>query len=340
MKFGILASHQYPFDEDLRRRTEELFSLVERSAELGFHSVWAINHFLSNLATPQPISMMARLIDRSGDMQIGSGILLLPLFHPVHVAEEFATLDQLSGGRIALGVAAGYREHELAAFGVDADSRFRRMDEGIRLIRELWSGKTVDFHGEFYTVEGVRCGVPPLQDGGPPIYVGAGGRYAVRRAARLGDAWYAPGNSPNPTYLDKYVGIYNDALAEYGRTAAVVDRPIGVELFCAPTTERAVETALPYARREYYTYAEYPALRWQRDRFDELVARTLLLGSPDLLIDKIREFERRGFNHLIFRPFWLGMPAHLARESIELFASEVMPAFPEPAPHTDWSPHA
>src|SRR6185312_15759977 len=112
---------------------------------------WTINHFASNLATPQPISMMARLIDRSGDMQIGSGILLLPMFHPVHVAEEFATLDQLSGGRVALGVAAGYREHEFAAFGVDAETRFARMDESIRVIRALWSCEPVDFHGRFYS---------------------------------------------------------------------------------------------------------------------------------------------------------------------------------------------
>ena len=327
MKFGILASHQYPFDEDLRARLDELCDLVEYAASLGFASVWPINHFISNLATPQPISMMARLIDYSGDMQIGSGILLLPMFHPVHVAEEFATLDQLSGGRIVLGVAAGYREHEFAAFGVDAETRFARMDESIRVIRALWTGQPVDFQGRFYQLEGVRCGVPPLQPAGPPIYVGAGSRLAVRRAARLGDAWYAPGNSPNPGYLSKYVGIYNDALAEYGRTKAVVDRPVGVELYCAPTTGRAIDEALPYARREYYTYAEYPALRWQRDRFDELVAGTLLLGSPQFLRERIAVLASHGFNHVIFRPWWLGMPHDMAKKSIKLFAEEVIPAF-------------
>ncbi len=325
MKFGIMAPHQYPFEDDLRTRLRELSGLVEHAANLGYHSVWTINHFLSNLATPQPISMMARLIDCSGEMRIGSGILLLPLFHPVHVAEEFATLDQLSGGRVSLGVAAGYREHEFQALGVDMDSRFRRLDEGIRLIKALWSGETVDFDGEFFSLRGARCGVPPLQKGGPPIYVGAGGKKAVRRAARLGDGWYAPGNSPNPRYLPDHLAVYDAALAEYGRTP--VDRPIGVELYCAPTTERAVEEALPHARREYYSYAEYPALRWQRDRFDELVRHTLLLGSPEDLIERIRGYEALGFDHLIFRPMWLGMPVEQARRSLDLFAREVMPAF-------------
>ncbi|ROO85816.1 alkanesulfonate monooxygenase SsuD/methylene tetrahydromethanopterin reductase-like flavin-dependent oxidoreductase (luciferase family) [Actinocorallia herbida] len=325
MKFGIMAPHQYPFEDDLRTRLRELTGLVEHAADLGYHSVWTINHFLSNLATPQPISMMARLIECSGEMRIGSGILLLPLFHPVHVAEEFATLDQLSGGRVSLGVAAGYREHEFQALGVDMDGRFRRLDEGVRLIKALWSGETLDFEGEFTTLKGARCGVPPLQKGGPPIYIGAGGKKAVRRAARLGDGWYAPGNSPNPRYLAEHTAVYDAALAEYGRTP--VDRPIGVELYCAPTTERAVAEALPHARREYYSYAEYPALSWQRDRFDELVRHTLLLGSPELLIERIREYEALGFDHLIFRPMWLGMPVEDARRSLELFAREVMPAF-------------
>lgn len=327
MKFGIMASHQYPHGDDLRAHLDELFATVEHAAELGYDSVWTINHFQSNLATPQPISMLASLIPRSGTMTLGTGILLLPMFHPVHIAEEFATLDQLSGGRVVLGVGAGYRENELAAFGVDPDSRFRRLDESLRLIRALWSGDEVEHTGEFYPQSGARCGIGPLTPGGPPIWVGAGGRFAVRRAARLGDAWYAPGNAPSPTYLDKHRAIYDEALREYHKPTEGIERPVGVELYCAETTERAVEEALPHARREYATYAEYPALRWQRDRFDELVVNTLLLGDPAALIDRIRLLADQGFNHLIFRPGWLGMPPEQMRASLSLFAREVMPAF-------------
>jgi len=327
VKFGIMASHQYPHADDLGKHIDDLFGTVETAAELGYSSVWTINHFLSNLATPQPISMMAALIPRSGEMTLGTGILLLPMFHPVHVAEEFATLDHLSGGRVVLGVGAGYRENELAAFGVDPDSRFRRLDESLKIIRGLWSGEEVDQDGEFYPLHGARCGVMPRTEGGPPIWVGAGGKLAVRRAARLGDAWYAPGNSPNPTFLGKHLKVYDDALTEYGKPTTGIERPVGVELYCASTTERAVEEALPFARSEYSTYAEYPALRWQRDRFDELVVNTLLLGSPEMLIERIAALSDLGFNHLIFRPGWLGMPTEMVRDSLRLFAAEVMPAF-------------
>ncbi|MFS3126776.1 LLM class flavin-dependent oxidoreductase [Nocardioides sp. Bht2] len=327
MKFGIMASHQYPHDEPLGPHLDALFGTVETAAELNYDSVWTINHFQSNLATPQPISMLGALIPRTGSMTIGTGILLLPMFHPAHIAEEFATLDHLSGGRVVLGVGAGYRENELAAFEIDPESRFRRMNESLQVIRALWSGEQVDLDGEFYPLHGARCGIAPLTPGGPPIWVGAGGKQSIRRAARLGDAWYAPGNSPNPTFLSKHRAIYDEARIAAGLPVDGIERPVGVELFCAPTTEQALEMAMPYARAEYSTYAEYPALRWQRERFDELVANTLLLGSPEDLIARISELRDQGFNHVIFRPGWLGMPPEMVRESLRLFATEVFPAF-------------
>ena len=327
VKFGLIASHQYPFDDDLRQRLEELFELTELAAELGYDSVFAINHFVSNLATPQPISMMGPLLERSGEMQVGTGILLLPLFNPVHIAEEFATLDQLYPGRVILGVGAGYREHEFEALGVSMERRGARLGEEVELIRRLWSGEEVDFEGDFYRLQGQRIGVRPHTEGGPPIWIGAGAKNAVRRAARLGDAWYAPGNSPKRGYLERTLALHDEELLAAGKSREGREYPVGVELFCAPTTELAVERAMPFARREYHTYAEYPALRWQRDRFDELVAHTLMLGSPEDLFERLRHFEELGVNHVIFRPFWLGMPIEMARESLQLFAREVMPGF-------------
>jgi alkanesulfonate monooxygenase SsuD/methylene tetrahydromethanopterin reductase-like flavin-dependent oxidoreductase (luciferase family) len=326
MKFGLIGSHQYPFDEDLPQRLEELFELTELAAELGYDSVFAINHFLSNLATPQPVPIMARMLERSGDMRVGAGILLLPLHHPVQVAEEFATLDQLYPGRVILGVGSGYRENEFEAFGVDAERRGAILSESVRLIRELWSGEEVNFDGEFYKVTGQRIGVPVRTPGGPPIWIGAGARGAIKRSARLGDAWYAPGNSPKKNYLRDSIALHDEVLAEVGKKREGREYPVNVELYCAPTTEQAWEEALPYARGEYHTYAEYPALRWQKDRFDELVQHTLLFGSPEDLHEKMVEFRELGITNVIFRPFWLRMPPEMSRRSITLFAKEVMSA--------------
>lgn len=327
MRFGILASHQYPFEDDLQQRLKELYGLAELAAELGYSSLHTINHFTSNLATPQPISMTAKLLEHTGSMTIRTGILLLPMFHPVHVAEEFATLDQISAGRVALGVGAGYRDHEFAAFRINKNDRFRMMDESIRLIRALWTGEPVNFQGEFYSLQDQAIGVRPYTPGGPPICIGAGGRRAIKRAARLGDAWLAPGNSPKADYLEKSIAIHDEALAAAGKSREGRQYPVGSEMFCAGSRQEAIDLALDHIRREYSTYAEYPALRWQRDRFDELVLNTLILGSPDDLIERIRRYEALGFDEIVFRPFWLGMPIERARRSIEMIAREVMPAF-------------
>ncbi len=109
----------------------------------------------------------------------------------------------------------------------------------------------------------------------------------------------------------------------------VVSRPVGVELFCGPTSEAAWDEALPFVKREYTTYGEYEELSWQKDRFDELVVNTLLIGSPSDLIERIQVYVELGFDHLIFRPWWLGMPAEAAKRSLSLFANEVIPAFTE-----------
>src|SRR5690606_2184679 len=129
VKFGILLDHQYRSGDDINRRTGELVEFTQHIRDLGYDSLFGIHHYLSSLSTPQPLPLLSRLIDHSGTMQIGTGILILPLGHPVHWAEEIATIDQMSGGRFVIGVGAGYRENELAALGIDLSTRVARMYE-------------------------------------------------------------------------------------------------------------------------------------------------------------------------------------------------------------------
>lgn len=327
VRFGLLLSHQYPFDEDLGERIRELFRLVEMARDLGYDSAWTIHHYLANLQTPQPISMTAALSQVTGEMTLGTCILLAPFLHPVHIAEEFATLDHLTGGRMVLGVGAGYRPHEFAAFGLDESERFGRMVETVELVRALWSGEVVDYHGRYFTVEGQRSSVPPCRPGGPPIWLGGGGKLSVKRAARLGDAWWAPGTSPNRDYAFKAIRLHDEALVEAGKSREGREYPIGLELFCGPTDEIAMEQAMPYIQREFHTYANYEYLSWQRDSFDVLVENSFVVGSPETVAARVRALVEAGYNHIVFRPMWLGMPESLSRESVTRFANEVIPHF-------------
>jgi alkanesulfonate monooxygenase SsuD/methylene tetrahydromethanopterin reductase-like flavin-dependent oxidoreductase (luciferase family) len=327
MKFGILASHQYPRDVDLGTSMRELFTLIEYTAELGYDSVYAIHHYVANLQTPQVISMTASLLQHSGTMQVGTSILLLPFLHPVHVAEEFATLDHLSGGRMILGVGAGYRDDEFDAFSLNKRERGSRLAESVDVIRKLWTGEPVHHKGKYFELTGQRISVAPKQQGGPPIWIGAGAFPAIERAARIGDAWLAPGNPPSEGWFDEALGHYNGALAEAGKT--IVDRPVIVELYCAATDEAAREQCHPYVKDEYFTYSDYKQLAWQKSRFDYLWNEMFVIGSPETVARKVRALAAYGFNHVIFRPFWIGMPEHLYRESVRLVAEEVRPLLRE-----------
>jgi alkanesulfonate monooxygenase SsuD/methylene tetrahydromethanopterin reductase-like flavin-dependent oxidoreductase (luciferase family) len=329
MKFGILASHQYPQSENLRESLKDLFSLVEYAAELQYDSVYAIHHYVANLQTPQVISMTGALLRYSGDMAVGTAILLLPFMHPVHVAEEYATLDHLADGKLILGVGAGYRDAEFDAFSLNKRERGSRLSESIDVIRKLWTGEPVYHQGKYFSLDGQKISVKPLQKDGPPIWVGAGAFPAIERAARIGDAWLAPGNPPTEGWFDEAISRYKSALSEAGRTAQVTERPVIVELYCAATDELAREQSLPYVKDEYFTYSDYKQLSWQKSRFDYLWEKVFLVGSPETIARKVNDLSKLGFNQVIFRPFWIGMPMNLSRESIRLVASEVRPLLEE-----------
>lgn len=325
IKFGILASHQYPQSVDLKLKFRELFSLVEYASELKYDSVFAIHHYVADLQTPQVISMTASLLAHSGDMSVGTAILLLPFIHPVHVAEEYSTLDHLSNGKIILGVGAGYRDSEFDAFSLNKKERGSRLTESVDVIRKLWTGEPVFHKGKYFQLDGQKISIPPQQKGGPPIWIGAGAFSAIERAGRIGDAWLAPGNPPTEGWFEKALEHYNGALALSGRDMSTVDRPIIVELFCAETDRLAKEQSLPYVKDEYFTYSNYKQLSWQKSRFDYLWENVFIVGSPETIVRRVLELSFLGFNQIIFRPFWIGMPIALARESLRLVAIEVRP---------------
>jgi probable F420-dependent oxidoreductase len=147
-------------------------------------------------------------------------VLILPQRQPALVAKQVATLDILSGGRIRLGVGAGWQEPEYESLGVPFSERGRRMDEFVDLLRRYWREDPVTFHGRYYHAEAMAIDPPPVQPGGPPIWFGGGSAAALRRTGRLGDGWMAVGEQPE-TVRDKVAGIVR-AAEEAGRDASTV----------------------------------------------------------------------------------------------------------------------
>ena len=159
---------------------------IAYAEQLGFDTVWVTeHHFVDDGYMPAPLTIMAAIAARTTRLRIGTFILELPLYHAVHIAEQVAVLDQLSGGRIELGLGLGYRAEEFRALGVPRKQRVSRFLEGVQVLRALFTGEDVRWSGRYYTLDGVRLGPPPAQPGGPPLWAGAMSRPQAERAAAL-----------------------------------------------------------------------------------------------------------------------------------------------------------
>jgi alkanesulfonate monooxygenase SsuD/methylene tetrahydromethanopterin reductase-like flavin-dependent oxidoreductase (luciferase family) len=181
---------QFPEGFNFAQRVPEMVAQVRAARDAGFASLWFPHHWLTHpMQMLQITPVMGFIAAHAEGMTIGPNILILPPLNPVHVAEEAATLDVLSGGNYVLGVGLGYRQPEFDAFGISLSERAPRFNEGITLMRRLWSEGRVSHKGRFYTVNDAGIGVKPVRPGGPPICVAGQADVSVRRAARIGDAW-------------------------------------------------------------------------------------------------------------------------------------------------------
>ena len=325
MKFGLLLNHQFLRTDSLGARLQETVELVEAAAELGFDSVFGIHHYVAHLQTPQPLTLLARLIPVSADMELGTGVYISTLAHPVHIAEEVATLDQLSGGRVILGVGAGYRNDEFNSFGVSRKAIGSRFVESLEVLRALWSGGAVTHEGRFYRIEDQTIGVPPAQPGGPPLWIGANAPHTIRRAARIGDAWL-PSPNVKPRWALGNLDAFRQEAAAQGRLDQIMRFPILREAYVSSSRAQAEQEAGRYIRDEYLHYSGYN-LDYFDTMFDDLRHKAFLWGSPDDIAAGIDTLAQGGFDHFMFRMSWLGMPFSLTMKSLELLAREVTPRY-------------
>ncbi|UOY01813.1 LLM class flavin-dependent oxidoreductase [Blastococcus sp. PRF04-17] len=224
MKFGILLTSVYDASVDARVQRRQHEELVRTAEELGFDLMVCGQHFLgSELRYFQPVPWLTHMAQVAPSMQVATGIILLSMVNPVDIAEQMATLDVLTDGRATFGVGLGYSGHEFDAFGVEPGTRVARFEESLELVKALWSGEKVDFAGRFHSVHGAQPSVRPLQEGGLPVWIGGQAAGAVKRAARMGDAWYAP-PFPSHAELAQLRKLFLDTRDEHGCPPAGTSR--------------------------------------------------------------------------------------------------------------------
>lgn len=332
MKLGLFLNTQFPAGDSLAARLPELQAQLRLARDSGFRSLWFPDHYLTGpLQMAQPIPLAAWLARDAEGMVIGPDIRILPLLNPVQVAEEAATMDLLTGGNYVLGVGLGYRETEFTAFAVPLQERAARFAESIGLMRRLWTEERVTHRGRFYTVEEAALGCRPVRPGGPPIYVAAKVDAAIRRAARLGDAWLIVPSDTLATVAPQ-MAAYREALREYGRTAR--EYPLTRECYVGASHATALEECRAALRYKYAAYAAWglssPA-QGEDDQalfgrpFEEFVRDRFIIGDKVSVAEEVARYrEALGVDHFIMRVQWPGLPQEKVLGSIrrlgEIFA--------------------
>lgn len=186
LRIGLRIDPRLPETGD--EAGERLAALLEAAPYVeacGFDVLWVAERPTSDAAlVPSALVLCAALAARTQSLRIGTGLLPLPLYHPLRIAEDAAVLDGLSDGRFELGVGLGSDPEALARFGVDADERAERFEEALEVIQLAWRGGPFEFEGQHFRCEGLEVYPRPAQAGGPPLWIGASAPAAQRRAAR------------------------------------------------------------------------------------------------------------------------------------------------------------
>ena len=189
-----------------------------RAEELGFESAWTQEQMLGTWNQLAPIETMTYAAACTRRLRLGCVVFVSTLYSPVHLAKSLSTLDQLSRGRIEIGVGTGGPGRPFAAFGVDPRRYVARFTEGIELMKALWTQPRVTFDGEFWQLQDEAMEPKPFQKPYPPLWFGAGSEPALRRAVRRGDGFFGAGAAPTARFAEQ-VTVVRAAVAEAGRPA-------------------------------------------------------------------------------------------------------------------------
>lgn len=307
MKFGICLPN-FPFG--VKPSREHIVDIALAAERLNYDSLWVSDHVLVPKDKPrygyiyEVLTTIAYLAGMTRRIHFGTSVLVLPQRDAILAAKQIATLDDLSGGRLIIGVGAGWIEGEYNNLGANFRRRGKHLNEAIQVLKTLWQADEPQVEGEFYNFKDVLFGPKPAQPGGPPIWVGGASQAAIRRIALLGDGWHAD-DSPLEQ-LQAVTAQLRAMTAENNRSVEIslrrtVDlRPAAAEagLIAAPTTGGGVD----------------PAGRWPGGSAGAL---TGTLADVNRFIDRVAEL---GVSHFIFQFEHTTQAEHLAQ--IELFAKE------------------
>jgi len=299
--------------------------------ELGFDSVWGNDHMTTQRYVQQefaeapnffePLITFSYCAGRTTRLRFATGIIVLPMRNMPVLAKQVATLDQLSGGRLILGVGAGAYREEYEALFPDARGvrRGTIVDEGMQALRLLFTERKATFRGSTVHFEDVECFPKPAQDP-MPIYAGGNHPEVRRRAGQYGQGWMPAVLSPEE--IARGIEDVHRAAAAAGRDGAAIDIAPQFAVSIGRTRDEADRRFRSSQLFKHLESLKKSTLREQTGGFEQ----RNLIGSPDEISERIRVYERAGVTTCSGMLFVAGSVTEM-REAIELFGREVLPNF-------------
>lgn len=307
---------------------DQVIAVVRAASTMGYAWVSTPHHWLSYPTVwPQPYPLVARLAPETGHMRLKTSVLLLPLLNAVEVAENVATLDHLTHGRLTLGVAIGYREEELRVAGLTRRDRVPKLEESLRVMKRLWTGEEVTYQGKYITLDRARLGFGPCQQPHPPIEFGAQSHGAVRRAARLGDGIFL-GPQVGWDHIRELVEVYTQARQEGGH-ANLGTIGASRSLIVGASKEDAATRAHDYVAK---TFANYK--RWNMQEramvplqldFDTGLDAWTIHGSPADCVETIQRAQAEiGLEYIGFTIYSLPTDVQARIDYLQMIAEDIV----------------
>ena len=333
MKFGIYSSiANPPRGENLDRCVEEVIAEAQLAEEMGFDSCFFGEHHQDRDGfLPSPLIVATAVAASTTRLKVGTSVILLPLHHPVRLAEDVVTLDIVSKGRIALGVGLGYQEADFKAFGIPMSERVGRFEESVEIIRKCWTGEPFSHHGKHFHLDDVQVLPKPYTQPAPPLWIGASSKAAVVRAGRLADT-YVASSSADMELTCEQLDAYKEAAVAAGR---VPDFVLMRDAWVASTREEAEAVYGPEVMEayKYYWHARNPNFVKFESEADFNLANVakdrIVIGEPEECIqDFLRWKEVTGADNFILRLRHAhsgGPPHEQIMGALKLFGEQVLP---------------
>jgi alkanesulfonate monooxygenase SsuD/methylene tetrahydromethanopterin reductase-like flavin-dependent oxidoreductase (luciferase family) len=326
MKYSMFSvqDHHPGLPRSLGQFYGEIRDQVMLADRLGFYAYFvAEHHFHEYGVYPNPAVALANLAAVTSRIRLGPAVTILPFRNPLTVAEDYAMLDQLSGGRVELGVGSGYLIHEFAGFNADGKTKREKFDEGLAVLKQALSGERFSFKGRFFEVNDVALNVTPVQKPYPPIYVAVLRREAAYHVGKQGNKLMTVPYAAVDTFEDiaPMLAEYHKGFAESAAPADYRDSITTLHTYVTTSDEAARAEAAEafdlYVRTRLYAKSQV---------YDDIMTSGLaLFGSVETVVEKLVRLWDMGVGHVSFLINFGALDHKLVCASMDRIAREVVP---------------